>query len=332
MSMHTALNRRSDQPCEQARRASVTAVSSTELETRFLHKLLLAFNAPVDWPGSLIGVVMLLPIGGVTGLWWLLVGRVGALYAAIVLIFFALADALVLVSLRRWRISFGPVGPQLYSLQVPRLLVAVLLAPVLNWLGLVPVLIGLAIINIGASLALVWGALVEPQRLGLSNIPLTVDSFPGDVPSLRLLHISDLHVERFGRREQRLLQMVRAIEPDLIVLTGDYVNLSFVDDPTARADARRVLAALVPGGTNPALTRVYAVLGSPPVDRNSASLFDGLPIRLLRDETAVVDLPMRATRAGSEGAVPGIGGQDRARGWHCWAWIAVTIRSTISGG
>jgi predicted MPP superfamily phosphohydrolase len=286
------------------------ALSSTELETRLLHKLLLAFNAPADWHWSLIAAVMLLPMGGVAGFWWLLAGRAAALYAAIVLLFFASADALVLVSLLRWRISFGPVGPQLYSLEAPRLLVAMLVAPGLTWFGLAPVLSALVIINIGASAALVWGAFVEPQRLGLTRIPLTVDSFPGDVPSLRLLHISDLHVERFGRREEQLLQMVRAVEPDLIVLTGDYINLSFVDDPIARADTQRVLAGLVPGTKNPVLTQVYAVLGSPPVDRNSASLFDGLPIRLLRDEMAVVDLPPAAVRDGSKGESTGIRGQS----------------------
>ncbi len=98
------------------------------------------------------------------------------------------------------------------------------------------------------------------------------------------MQISDLHVERLGRREETLLQLVRRVAPDMIVLTGDYVNLSCVDDPAAHADARKVLAALsAPLG-------VYAVLGSTPVDRNSAPLFDGLPIRLLRDERETLDI------------------------------------------
>jgi hypothetical protein len=190
----------------------------------------------------------------------------------------------VLVSLPHRRLSFGPVGPQLFALELPRLAVAAIAAPVAIWLGSAPILAGLVVINLGASLALIWGALVEPFRLGLSHLSLTGDPLPHDAPAVRLLHISDLHVERFGRREEELLQRVRAIAPDLIVLTGDYVNLSYVDDPVAHADARRVLAGLsAPAG-------VYAVLGSPPVDRNSVPLFDGLPIRLLRDEVVTVDL------------------------------------------
>jgi predicted MPP superfamily phosphohydrolase len=105
-----------------------------------------------------------------------------------------------------------------------------------------------------------------------------------------LLHISDLHVERFGQREERLLQIVQEIAPDIIVLTGDYVNLSYVDDLVAHADTRRVLEALSSGEGYTAPGGVYAVLGSATVDRNSAPLFDGLSISLLRDESSIVDL------------------------------------------
>jgi predicted MPP superfamily phosphohydrolase len=146
------------------------------------------------------------------------------------------------------------------------------------------------VINLGASLALVWGALLEPRQLGLSRLLLVNGLLPCDSPPVRLLQISDLHVERFGHREERLLQMVREIAPDIIVLTGDYVNLSYVDDSVAHADTRRVLEALSAGDGYTAPGGVYAVLGSATVDRNSAPLFDGLPICLLRDEVSIVDL------------------------------------------
>jgi predicted MPP superfamily phosphohydrolase len=257
------------------------------LEARWLHKALVLSCAPAGWPGWLIGVVALLPIGAVCGLWWLTVGGAAALVLAAALVFFSLSDAAVLVSLPRLRLSFGPVGPQLYGLELPRLAVATLALLPAVWWGPAPALIATATINLGASLALVWGALVEPLRLGLSRLSLAGDPLPHDAPPVHLLHISDIHVERFGQREELLLQRVRALAPDLIVLTGDYVNLSYVDDMAAHADARRLLAALAalagPGG-------IYAVLGSPPVDRNSAPLFDGLPIRLLRGEVATVDL------------------------------------------
>jgi len=266
-------------------------MSSSYLEHRLLHKVLVAVNSPTNWPGWLTTCAVLLPIAGVAGLWWLLVGGQDALYLAISVTVFVLADALILVSLRHWRFSFGPVKSQLFTLEMPRLAVVLLAIPVAAWLGSTPVLIGVVIINFGATLALVWGAFVEPQRLGLSHVSFVGDSQCQDISPVRLLHISDLHVERFGRREEQLLRKVQAAAPDLILLTGDYLNLSYVDDPIAHADARRVLAALSGNGKDLAPGGVYAVLGSPPVDRNSVSLFEGLPIRLLRNEAVTITLP-----------------------------------------
>lgn len=277
------------------------ALSSIWLEGRWLHKVLVALNAPADWPGWLIGLMVLLPIVGVAGLWWLLTKGAAALFLALGLALFALTDAIILASLPRWRFSFGPVGPQLCTLELPRLALAALAAPVASWLGPIPALIGVVVLNLGATVALVWGAFLEPQRLGLSHLSLTDSSLPRNAPPVRLLHISDLHVERFGRREQQLLDMMRDMAPDLILLTGDYVNLSYVDDPIAHADARRLLKAISQGGEKGAPAAVYAVLGSPSVDRNSAPLFDGLPIRLLRDEVAVIDLPLSVSQ-GAENA------------------------------
>jgi predicted MPP superfamily phosphohydrolase len=288
----SALPHTGDSPIKYARPSTYPAMTSASMEKRLLHRALVALNAPAEWSGWLIGCVALVPIGVICGLWWFLMGAGVAHYLATVLLLFTLADVLTLISLRRWRFSFGPVGPQLFTLELPRLAVALLATLAAVLLGPAPGLIGVVVINLGASLALAWGAFVEPQRLGLSRLRLTSDSLPQDSPPLRVLHISDLHVERFGRREEQLLRMVRAIGPDLILLTGDYVNLSYVDDPVARADTRRMLVALssdieglAPGG-------VYAVLGSPPVDRNSASLFDGLAVRLLRDEVVTIDLPV----------------------------------------
>jgi predicted MPP superfamily phosphohydrolase len=99
-----------------------------------------------------------------------------------------------------------------------------------------------------------------------------------------LLHLSDLHVERLTHREAHLLSLIEQANPDIIVITGDYLNLSYVNDPTARSEVRQVLAQLsAPYG-------VYATLGSPPVDPRDTtpSLFEGLNIHLLRDEAAIL--------------------------------------------
>ena len=132
-----------------------------------------------------------------------------------------------------------------------------------------------------------WGTWYEPFALATTQQTVQSMHLAGAAPPIRLLHLSDLHIERLTQREAHLFALIEQAQPDLIVITGDYLNLSYVDDPTARAEVRKVLAELhAPYG-------VYATLGSPPVDprRSTPSLFDGLNIRLLRDEVAILNLP-----------------------------------------
>src|SRR5688572_16528497 len=41
----------------------------------------------------------------------------------------------------------------------------------------------------------------------------------------RIVHLTDLHLERIGRREYRMMEQVTAAKPHLILLTGDYMNV-----------------------------------------------------------------------------------------------------------
>lgn len=41
---------------------------------------------------------------------------------------------------------------------------------------------------------------------------------------ISILHISDLHSSRFGKRQKKLLSMIRYASPDIIVMTGDMVE------------------------------------------------------------------------------------------------------------
>lgn len=39
--------------------------------------------------------------------------------------------------------------------------------------------------------------------------------------SLKVAHLTDLHLRRWGRREETLLRLLEEQKPDLIVITGD---------------------------------------------------------------------------------------------------------------
>jgi len=197
----------------------------------------------------------------------------------------ALGDGVMLVALPRFGRSYGP--PQLPWLALTVLRTALVLLAALGpraWV--LPVVGG---VQLGLSLAAAFACWVEPARLGVTEITLCTPRLNG-CPPLRLLHISDLHIERITARERRLLRLVECLSPDVIVVTGDYLNISYTYDETALRHARQVLGQLrAPAG-------VYAIKGSPSVDPSEvvSRLLDGLPLTWLRDE--VMTVPWHACR------------------------------------
>lgn len=259
------------------------------LEKRLLHCVLVLSNLPADWPPVLTVAVLVALLAAMGGVWLAGTGSSAAPHVVAVLALFMAGDAFLLSNLPRLRISFGPVAPQMFVLAVPRLAVAGALSFAVPLVGATPALASVTVINMAALAALAWGALREPAEVRPTVVDVPVSWLAAGSAPLRVLHISDVHVEQIGRREESLLELVRKSNPEMILLTGDYVNLSGVDDPASLAHARRFLALLCDRaqGSNGS-PDVYAVLGSPPVDRNSAPLFCGLRVRLLHDEVVVV--------------------------------------------
>lgn len=197
-----------------------------------------------------------------------------------------LADWLLLAWLPRARRSFGPVVPQLKVMLVPRLLLAVGAAGLAHFGAPGWGLAAFFGLQLAGSALYVWGLAVEPQRLSLSRISVASPHLPAGARPIRLLHLSDFHIERLTRREEQVLRLIETAQPDLIVITGDYLNASYRRDPEAMEQARRLLARLTaPFG-------VYAVLGTPSIDLPDVAPahFDGTEIHLLRRDVIEVDL------------------------------------------
>jgi predicted MPP superfamily phosphohydrolase len=94
-------------------------------------------------------------------------------------------------------------------------------------------------------------------------------------------------VERITQRERHLNQLIQELKPDLILFSGDVLNLSYIEDPKAQQDAREILGQWhAPHGT-------YMVTGSPAVDLEHVfpivvGNLDNL--RWLRDEQVTVQV------------------------------------------
>ncbi len=124
--------------------------------------------------------------------------------------------------------------------------------------------------------------------------PAALGAPPVGAP-LRIVHLTDLQTPSIGAHEERALRLVLAQQPDLIVLTGDYVEERFA--PTYRRAAAD-LNALLRRLQFSAPLGVYAVEGD--VDEYVAPwprLFAGLPVTCLRDESRRLMLPGGGTLA-----------------------------------
>jgi len=103
--------------------------------------------------------------------------------------------------------------------------------------------------------------------------------------SLRIVQLSDTHIEFTTRRERDLIKRIHDLRPDIILLTGDYLNLSYLHDPQSQSDGREFFSQLhAPYG-------IYAVTGSVDPPAVVSPVFDGLEITFLYDEVRQIDLP-----------------------------------------
>jgi predicted MPP superfamily phosphohydrolase len=185
---------------------------------------------------------------------------------------FMVGDWALLAALSRAEKSFGPAKPSTLALAILRALFALL-----------PLAFALPLQMIGTGLV-IYGFWIEPHRITVTHQVLRSPKLKPGAP-LRILHLGDLHVERITGRERKLLELIPALKPDLILFSGDFLNLSYIHDPVAQAQAREVL------GQWSAPLGVYAVSGSPAVDVRGlvpSPLLDGLPIRWLGDEKITI--------------------------------------------
>jgi hypothetical protein len=178
--------------------------------------------------------------------------------------------------------SWGPMTPSLLGLALARFgLYAIGLG--LNdpaW-GFALTLL-LQVVLSGIALYATW---IEPFSIVTTRQSLTLDGWRAE-KALRILHISDIHFEVPSPRETDVLTIVEDLNPDLIVLTGDYLNLSSVYDRDAQGGLRVFLRNLqAPMG-------VYAITGSPPVDVPGIipEVLEGLPVDWLDDEATEIQI------------------------------------------
>lgn len=72
--------------------------------------------------------------------------------------------------------------------------------------------------------ALVQWFFWQQNSLKTQTVTITSADLPAAFDGLRIVHLSDNHGKEFGEDNEKLLQRVAELEPDLIALTGDLID------------------------------------------------------------------------------------------------------------
>ena len=71
---------------------------------------------------------------------------------------------------------------------------------------------------------LVYGRFIEPAMVQIKTVQIEIDFIKKALKGKKIVHLSDLHLSKFGKRENKILNTIDQINPDLILLTGDYIK------------------------------------------------------------------------------------------------------------
>lgn len=285
------------------------SVSDTVHSGEFTHKILV-------WTGAMQRI----PLWVMTVLYFVIAWGAGACWPddtrwlSGVLFLLAHVNGIALILLPVYDMSHGPDRAASLALA---LLMGIPVA-ILGLLGAAPWLALAWMIVI--SLLAVYAAWIEPFRIEVVRQRKSIAGWDAAHP-LRVAHISDLHAEHFGRRERRLNTLLKELQPDLILFSGDFINLSYVQDQKVRD----VVCDIVDAWDAP--LGVYVVSGtSPEVDHP-----DDLDFYLCN--ASAESLVGRWVSLETPGGMLHIGGQST---WHIMrtdrAALADLLRSRPEGG
>ncbi|GGC80870.1 metallophosphoesterase [Tersicoccus solisilvae] len=111
-----------------------------------------------------------------------------------------------------------------------------------------------------------WGVFVERQRFQLREATLPI--LPPDAPSLRVLHLSDIHMVPGQKLKTSWLRSLARLEPDLVVNTGDNLGHRDALEPLLEAlePVMRFPGVFVPGSNDyfaPVLKNPFTYFSGP---------------------------------------------------------------------
>lgn len=137
------------------------------------------------------------------------------------------------------------------------------------------------IIIIAAAILILFGIYVgyENKNIGITELTVSSSKLPESFDGYRIAHVSDLHCAKFGKSNQKLIDMLRGIMPDIIVITGDLIDTRY-DDESVGIDFAKSAALIAP---------TYFVSGNHEIDNDdfesTAYSLESVGVTVLRGES-----------------------------------------------
>ena len=138
----------------------------------------------------------------------------------------------------------------------------------------------------------IWGN----TALTVNNIKISSSRIPAVFSGFRIAQVSDLHNAEFGKGNKKLLELLSESKPDIIVITGDFVDAGHTDIDVAFDFAKVAVNMITKVSNNenaesgllPYPVIIAATKGDPEamaiVVKHYESYIASLSMRKLRDE------------------------------------------------
>lgn len=75
-------------------------------------------------------------------------------------------------------------------------------------------------------LALAWidARYIEPRWIQVTKLTVKDKAFAKNLRDIKIVQISDLHIREFGYTEKKLIRVLDKLKPDILLITGDFVD------------------------------------------------------------------------------------------------------------
>lgn len=140
--------------------------------------------------------------------------------------------------------------------------------------------------SILAILAFFWW---QNNGLVTSEIHYNNSKIPSEFKGYKIVHISDLHNKKFGKKQMRLLKKIKEVSPDIIVVTGDLIDRRRYNLQTAMIfidGAMEIAPVYYVSGNHEAWSGKYENIKSELI-KSGVEVLDDRKVELVRDDGVI---------------------------------------------